>query len=309
MDLPAGYAFRAPDRADLDDLAQLLIADQQDASNGAVLGPDFIENGWNRPGFDLAGDAWVVVDMTGTIAAYGQASWEEPGVIQSWGVVDPKHRGRGIGSALIDRIEGRALELEPRRFRHSINLGDDAAAALLSARALQPVRHFWHMEIALDGAVDGDSEPPGIDIRAVESREDVATVHGVLDAAFANDWGYHPEPFDRWVEGYSSRPTFDPRLWLLARDARTPVGALTADVHDERGWINELGVLASHRGRGIGAALLRRSFAGIKRRGVRHATLNVDAENPTGATVLYERVGLRVVNRWAMWERQVEKSG
>jgi len=28
-----------------------------------------------------------------------------------------------------------------------------------------------------------------------------------------------------------------------------------------------------------------------------------DAENATGATALYERVGMRVVNRWDLWER------
>ena len=31
--------------------------------------------------------------------------------------------------------------------------------------------------------------------------------------------------------------------------------------------------------------------------------LNVDADNPTGATALYERAGMRVVNRWDLWER------
>ena len=31
--------------------------------------------------------------------------------------------------------------------------------------------------------------------------------------------------------------------------------------------------------------------------------LNVDAENPTGATALYERVGMRIIKRWDLWER------
>ena len=64
-----------------------------------------------------------------------------------------------------------------------------------------------------------------------------------------------------------------------------------------------LAVLASHRGRGIGAALLRRSFASFAARGLHRVRLNVDAENATGATALYERVGMRVVNRWDLWER------
>jgi len=62
-------------------------------------------------------------------------------------------------------------------------------------------------------------------------------------------------------------------------------------------------VLAPHRGRGIGFALLRRSFAGFFRRELQCAFLNVDAENPTGATALYGRVWTRLVNRWDLWER------
>jgi ribosomal protein S18 acetylase RimI-like enzyme len=81
------------------------------------------------------------------------------------------------------------------------------------------------------------------------------------------------------------------------------VGALTASGSGDRGWVDELGVLVSHRGRGIGEALLRRSFGVFAGRGVRHVLLNVDAENPTGATALYERVGMRVAGRWDLWER------
>lgn len=82
-----------------------------------------------------------------------------------------------------------------------------------------------------------------------------------------------------------------------------PVGALTANVWGDRGWVNEIGVLPPRRGRGIGSALLRRSFATFAHRERQSVFLNVDAENPTGATVLYERVGMRVVNRWELWER------
>jgi hypothetical protein len=39
------------------------------------------------------------------------------------------------------------------------------------------------------------------------------------------------------------------------------------------------------------------------RRGLRRVLLSVDAENPTGATKFYERVGMRVANRWDVWER------
>ena len=97
---------------------------------------------------------------------------------------------------------------------------------------------------------------------------------------------------------------YDPALWLLARDGGVPVGALTASAGDDVGWVDYLAVLGSHRGRGIGSALLRRAFATFAARGLGRVRLNVDAENVTGATAVYERVGMRVVNRWDLWERR-----
>ena len=70
--------------------------------------------GWEPADFDLGADAWVVTDDAGGIVAQGRSSLEEPNVVGSWGVVHPEHRGRGIGSALFDWIEGRAAERSRR---------------------------------------------------------------------------------------------------------------------------------------------------------------------------------------------------
>jgi mycothiol synthase len=96
-------------------------------------------------------------------------------------------------------------------------------------------------------------------------------------------------------------------LWLMACEDGAPVGALTATAGDEGGSVDLLGVRASHRGRGIGSAMLRHAFATFASRGrLTRAMVNVDAENVTGATGVYEPVGMRVVGRWDMWERPEE---
>ena len=59
------------------------------------------------------------------------------------------------------------------------------------------------------------------------------------------------------------------------------------------GWVGTLGVVPEARGAGIGRALLLRSLAEFASRGERRVGLAVDAANETGATRLYESVGMR----------------
>jgi mycothiol synthase len=307
MALPDGYELRAPTRDEFQAVADVLVADELDGGGEVVLGADFIQGAWSRPDFDLTTDAWVAVDGAGTVVGYAQARRDEPTLVESWGVVDPADRGRGIGSSLFGRVEERAVRLldgqADGRFRHSINAGDRAAASMLLERGLGPIRHFWHMQRDLTGPVEAGPAPDGIEISAIEAPDDLPVVHAILVDAFVDDQGHTPEPFDTFVEEEATGPRFDPALWLLAKEGQQAVGALTASLSGDRGWVDYLAVLATHRGRGVGAALLQRSFAKLARPGVERVLVNVDAENPTGATDLYERVGMRIVKRWDLWER------
>lgn len=306
MDLLAGYELRAPTPNDLDAVAAVVIADELEGAGQVVLGADFVRGEWSRVG-DLATDSWVAVDGAGVIVGYAQVTLEDPDVARSWGVVHPEHRGQGIGTSLLDRIEERASELSATpsllRFRHAINARDDAAAAMLRSRGLGPVHHFWHMQIDLVQPVKPARSPEGIEIDGIEPDRDLPAIHALLDQAFVDDRSHHPAPLDRWVEEETSSPNYDPAMWLLARDAGVPVGVLTASSAEDRGWVDYLAVAASHRGRGIGAALLRRSFAMFGDRKIRRVLVSVDAQNPTGATAVYERAGMRIVNSWDQWER------
>ena len=78
--------------------------------------------------------------------------------------------------------------------------------------------------------------------------------------------------------------------------------ALTQDVGDY-GYVRQLAVAPSQRGRGVGLALLHESFARHRARALPATALGVDAANPTGALALYERAGMRVVEQFTRWDR------
>jgi len=312
MDLPNGYELLAPTWDDLEPAAEVLAADDLDDAGQVVLDTGFLRGQWERVGFELTTDAWAVVDVTGTVVGYGQVTRDEDDVAESWGVVHPAHRGRGIGSALLGRIEARAIELmagvHGARFRHSVNAGDEAAAALLRSRGLHLGRHFWHMSIELSPDVAAGPAPSGIAITSLRPQHDPREVHAVLDESFADHWGHQPESFEHWAQDRAQGPDYDPALWRLAWEDRRLVGALTAVVRGDQAWVSELGVRREARGRGIGAALLNGAFEAFAARRIHSVVLVVDAANAAGATALYERVGMRVVKRFDLWERALDAS-
>jgi ribosomal protein S18 acetylase RimI-like enzyme len=157
------------------------------------------------------------------------------------------------------------------------------------------------MEAQLDGGSLEPTPPPGIVVRTLDPDRDLPAAHRVLQDAFRDHWDHEPVSFERFLEQEVDEG-FDPSLWFLALDGDDVVGVLSGIAHTDRAWVGELGVLRSHRGRGIATALLRSSFAAFARRGFRRVRLNVDADSPTGAVALYERVGMRAASSYDLWE-------
>lgn len=315
------YTLRAPVPGDFPAVADLVVANELAGAGRSTLGADFVSSEWSLPGFHLGTDACLVVGKTGAVAGYAQAVFEAPNVVDSWGVVHPAHRGRGLGTALFAWIEQRARELldavDSPVFRHKASAGDHGAGAILRSRGLRPVRHFWHMEIDLadGGGAARDGRPRigigsgiglGIGVAGIDPEKDLPTVHAMIDEALTGHWGERSTGFEPWIEEQRGEPGYDPSLWLLATSDGEPVGALTMTRAAAGAWIEYLGVLAAYRRRGIAAALLERAFALCAERGLPRVLVSVDSDNATGASGAYERAGMRLVAGWNVWERPFE---
>ncbi len=251
---------------------------------------------------DLPHDTWLF-EEDGRLVGVGWVEKENDTGI-AVGVVHREWRGRGIGSELVARSEGRLRALGAERV-HNVTLAPDVAARpLLECRGYRETRRFWEMTIELHD--DLPPEPVLPDSLRVEpfSTEHAEAFHAALEEAFADHWEYRPESFEVWWQRQLAQPDHDPSLWFLVRSEELVVAAARNDPkRSGGGWIGALGVRPAWRGRGLAKALLLDSFREFHRRGERRVGLGVDSENATGATKLYESVGMAVDTEQVVWEK------
>ncbi len=250
---------------------------------------------------DLERDAWVVEDGEGTVVAAAGVRLRHPTRIRSFGGVLPEHRGKGIGTELIECVEERAGELakgapdgEEVWLGGEAAIDNDEAKRLFQDHGFEPIRHFWKMGIDLSEEPPEPEWPDGIRLEPARHGEERA-VFDVSEEAFADHWDHKPHDYDEWRQWMVETESYDPAVWLLARDGDEIAGISLLFIDPDEGWVGVLGVRRPWRKRGLGRALLLASFREIRERGKPRAVLGVDAANPTGATRLYESAGMRVV--------------
>ena len=285
LSLPEGW--RPLRQADAAAAAALLDEDEVAAGYRSRLGEEDIVDMWART--DLERDSWLF-EENGQIAAAGGGQLHA-GTYFVRGCVRPGAKGRGLGSVLLDISEGRARAHGVGTL-HQVALGADRGAEeLLRSRGYRDVRRHYEMTIELAHEPPEPAVPEGHSIETFR-EQDAEAWYAAMKEIFAEEWGFELEPFDEWWQRHSGD---DHSLWFLVRAG----GEIAGLAHGEAGRrgggvVNWLGVRKQWRHRGLGKALLLQLFRELRGRGAARAGLGVDAENPTGATHLYESAGMHV---------------
>lgn len=278
----------------------VVIADLfRSVDEAATGGPSGIDvesvDGWLQT-ISLETNTWLFEEDGALVAAAFAQAFGDRG--NSAGGVRPAARGRGLGTRLVELVEARLTQDGARRMHTWTVAGDTAADDLFQARGFREVRRFWEMAIEL-----GEELPePAV---AVETmlEDDASDFHAALEESFAEHWEHAPESFEEWWGRQRRRSNFDPSLWFVIRDGDEIAAVARNELRSLGGYVGALGVRPAWRGRGYGRALLFHSFREFRRRGMTRAALGVDAANTTGATRLYESVGMHVEQENVVWEK------
>ena len=302
MTIVEAFTFRRPAEDDLARAAAVLAAEEQAVRGRVTYGADELRDWWRL--YDLADGSWLVETREGEPVAFS-GFLARGAEFSCWIAVDPRYNGRGLSTELIARAEQRVRELGGERLKAGMLAENDRARQLLEALSFREVRRFYRMQVNFDGRPAPPKPVEGIRI-ATFRVADAHAYHAAMNEAFVDDWGFVPMPFDEWKRFRLEAPDVDTSLWFLAWDDDEVAGVIRCEPKRfGGGFVGALGVRRPWRGRGIGTALLQHAFAEFHRRGVPRVSLGVDAENPSGATRLYERAGMRVVSEEVLFEKGV----
>jgi ribosomal protein S18 acetylase RimI-like enzyme len=256
---------------------------------------------WESPDVDFEKEVIVAEGSDGSIVGYGDVGESGDSIWLDIRALDPQPQ-----QALLEALEPIAHERKPgARLLGFVTEKDADLRRVYEEHGYQVIRHSYRMEIELGDRPEIASETGGFSIRTMREGEE-EQVYEVHEQSFEDAWMHTREPFEQWRHWFVKDPSFDPSLWFLAEADGELVGVAICNTrgHDSGlGWVRILGVLRSHRRRGIGEALLRHAFAEFERRGFERVGLGVDAESPTGAVALYERAGMHVARRSIQLEK------
>ncbi|HXG40075.1 MAG TPA: GNAT family N-acetyltransferase [Candidatus Limnocylindrales bacterium] len=232
------------------------------------------------------------------------------------GWVDPDVRGRGLGRLLLDFQERRAREtsLALPAERHWADawlpLASIAAVRLFEHAGHRKIRTFFEMRRPTVDPPPADL-PPGLVVRPAQPG-DYARIVAADDEAFRDHWA-HTVASEAEVARILGDPRTDPRLWQIAWAGDEVAGLVLVSLGpvdlagsaDRLGWLDSVAVRRPWRRRGLASALVARALSALGERGVVEAALLVDADNPSGAVRLYERLGFRIAERFGVYRKDL----
>jgi ribosomal protein S18 acetylase RimI-like enzyme len=282
---------------DLDGVYELLDVRSRATTGISELKFEHLRDRWKLPAFAVGRDNWVA-RADGRIVGYAAVSAAQE--------LEHAAKDAAVGDALLARAAERARERGFGTITVTAAPEDAPLLSLVGRSGFDHDREILRMWRPLNADLPEPRWPDGVKVGAYDAAEAVR-VHAFLDDAYAGwDTEYVVLPHDEWVAFMTDHDDFDPALWFLAERGGDLVGcALHWKPLQSDGWVKDLVVRVDERGAGLGKALLHQGFRAYAERGAARVGLKVDANNPTGARQLYERVGFVTDRRYEIWLKRL----
>ncbi|WP_413543371.1 GNAT family N-acetyltransferase [Citricoccus nitrophenolicus] len=316
-----GYRWARLSAADVTSWAVLInhLADVDGTEE--YLSADDLAEELASASLDPAEDSWAVWDGEQLVAfglAHCSTNLSHEGLVRTFveGGVHSGHRGRGLGTELMDRLEARAVERaaamhpeQPGYLSAGGQLEGSSAREMLLKRGYTVARYFNALTRDLKEA----PELPiveGVTLRSPVPADETP-VHTSHNAAFRDHWGSAPTSEEAWRERWTSRSNRQDVSTIAVDEHSGEVLAyvLCGQWVDRELYVNLVGTVPAARRRGLAEACLARTISLAIETGLYDVVdLDVDSSSPTRATRLYERLGFRLKRITAAMRRDLHRT-
>ena len=218
----------------------------------------------------------------------------------------PEWRRNGVRNAMLRHNEQRLREMAqthpadvPHVFQSVVADSEKDWISVLTNEGYSVFRYGFRMVRPNLGNVPDLPLPEGIEVRPVKPEH----YRAIIDAwnEVCKDMRGQIPISDEDFKGFQESPIFNPSIWQIAWHNNEVIGTVLNFIDDQenkeykrkRGHVELISVKRHWRGRGIAKAMIARSFKLLKSHGMTEAALGVDAENPSGALHLYQKMGFQ----------------
>jgi len=263
---------------------------------------------------------FLLAEVNGKIIGYTRVWWsKDPSGIYLYNhSVDllPEWREKGIRNAMLRYNEQKLRELArehptgvPRLFQSVVMESERDWIAVLSGEGYKIFRCGFKMVRPNLEEVPDLPFPDEIEVRPVKPEHYRAIIRAWNDAC--KDMRGQIPISDEDFKGFQESPIFEPSIWQIAWQKNEVVGTVlnfidkqeNAQYERKRGHVELISVKRLWRGKGIAKAMIARSLKLLKDHGMTEAALGVDAENPSGALHLYQKMGFQIEKRAAFYRK------
>jgi GNAT superfamily N-acetyltransferase len=278
------------------------------------ISPDEMRQYYYRADFDLASNAWLMFHREEPVAAaivYPTVIFTDrpPGNFDMY--VVPAYWRHGLGSRLLAHLEQAALQRGHRVLETTV-AEDEQSRGFLTRKGFQVVSHALHLVRA-----NTDDLPPvqlaqGYSIRSLaDLREPPEFYMDATNRLGSYDSNYsllRPEELERTA----ASSAWDPAGILFLLDHRERiVGVIRASGAGSgqgRGYLHEIRLEPSSRGKGLGSAMLAAALHYLAEHGVSRVELDTAGEN-TAAQALALRSGFVLARHWLHFLKPLTAGG
>ena len=262
----------------------------------------------------------LFAEIDGKVIGFTEASWsKDPNgafLYNHFVVLLPEFYGKDIRRAMLKYNESRLREIVqthptdvPRLFQSIVADSEKDWISVLNSEGYSVFRYGFRMVRPTLEEIPDLPLPAEIEVRPVKPEHYRAIISAWNEVC--KDMRGQIPLTDEDFKGFQESPIFNPSIWQIAWHKNDVVGTILNFINEQenkeykrkRGHVELISVQRPWRGKGIAKALIARSLKLLKERGMTEAALGVDAENPSGALHLYQKMGFQIEKRVVFYRK------